>query len=427
MKIFLIVIGLMSLPSLFAAFAAHLQSSEFRTIACHADHPTAFSRRRKLPLPSLVAVLLSGMRKSVQAELDEFFAHLRQQAQLVHHVSEQAFARARTKLSATAIPALNDWLVEQADQQGFIPRWQGLRLVAADASTLRFGRRASHVPRAASADQIAFGLFLPGAEMMLASSLHSIHENERQMLFQHLDRLADGDLLLLDRGYPCRWLPAALTQRGIAFCMRVEKNGDGGFPCVRDFMRSDLDEQIVTLRAPDRRDANDYECPATPQTVRLIRHIAPNAKMRVLMTNLLDSSSHPAAAFGDLYHQRWRIEEAFKRLKHCLNLEHVSGLSQLAVVQDFAAKVLCDNLQALTTLAAHEAAKLPPMRRINRSFVQTALKPLLPALLLGVAAANLLTDVLDLVAQRTFVHRPGKSRPRTPRPKPHKFMSQKPC
>lgn len=35
------------------------------------------------------------MRKSVQTELNEFFAYLQQQAQLLRHVSEQAFAKAR--------------------------------------------------------------------------------------------------------------------------------------------------------------------------------------------------------------------------------------------------------------------------------------------------------------------------------------------
>ena len=38
-------------------------------------------------------------------------------------------------------------------------------MVAADASTIRFGLRASHVQRAALPDQILFGLFLPGAEL----------------------------------------------------------------------------------------------------------------------------------------------------------------------------------------------------------------------------------------------------------------------
>jgi hypothetical protein len=45
------------------------------------------------------------MRKSVRRELDEFFAYLEEPAQLVHHVSEQALAKARVKLSTTPIPA----------------------------------------------------------------------------------------------------------------------------------------------------------------------------------------------------------------------------------------------------------------------------------------------------------------------------------
>lgn len=373
--------------------------------------------------------MLTGMRKCIQTELDEFYAHLQQQAQLVRHVSEQAFSKARAKLSATAIPGLNDWLVARADADGFVPRWHDLRLVAADASTLRFGRRASHVARAASTEQIAFGLFLPGAEMMLAASLHSVHENERQMLFQHIDRLSAGDLLLMDRGYPCRWLVALLNARGIKFCMRVEKAGSGGFNCVRDFLLSDKDEQVVTLSAPDRCDATDYECPATPQTVRLVRHVASTGKVRVLMTNLLDADAFPASEFGDLYHQRWRIEEAFKRLKHRLNLEHVSGLSQLATLQDFAAKILCDNLQALTTQAACDETPLTPTRRINRAAVHSVLKPLLPSLLLVADGVARLAEALKLISLRTNSHRPGmgKSKPRSKGSKPHKSMTQKPC
>ncbi|MEO7493417.1 MAG: IS4 family transposase [Massilia sp.] len=417
----------MSLSSLYAAFAEHLQSPQFHAQARHADHPNAFCRERKLPLPSLLAVMLGGMRKSVRAELGEFFGHIEQQAQLVQHVSERAFSRARAKLAATAIPGLNDWLVARADSAGFVPSWQGLRLVAADASTLRFGLRASTVANHASADQIAFGLFLPGAEMMLAASLHNVHGNERQMLFQHLDRLGPGDLLLMDRGYPCRWLPAALSQRGVGFCMRIERSGNAGFACVREFLRSGLAEAVVTLNAPDRRDCADYECPPAPQTVRLIRHVASTGKVRVLMTNLLDAARFPASVFGDLYHRRWRIEEAFKRLKDRLNLEHVTGLSQLAVLLDFAAKVVCDNLQALTVAASHAQAGLPQTQRIARAYAHTALKPLLPALLLGRALAQQLQQLMGLIAGATYRHRPGASKPRPHQSKPHRSMTQKPC
>ncbi|MBG6073671.1 MULTISPECIES: IS4 family transposase [unclassified Polaromonas] len=418
----------MSLSALFSDISAHLTSPEFLKSARHPAHPTAFTRIRKLPLPSLVALLLCGMRMSIQAELDQFFAHLRQQAQLVRNVSEQAFSQARAKLSLDAIPQLNDWLIERARHYGFLPLWRGLRLVAADASTVRFGVRTSNVNCPALADQIAFGLFLPTAELMLATSLYSVRDNnERQMLFEHLDRLSSSDLLLMDRGYPCCWLVSVLNQRRLPFCMRVEKSGSGNFACVRDFLRSGLTEKNVMLRAPNKRDCEDYECPREPQTVRLVRHIAPNGAVRVLMTNLLDRQRFPAACFSDLYHQRWGIEEAFKRLKHRLNLEHVSGLSQQAVVQDVAAKILCDNLQALTSRAAHEGAHLPESGRINHAYAHTVLKPLLPGLLLAKKVGKMLREVLRLIAKMTYRHRDGVSKPRKPRPKPHKYMTQKNC
>lgn len=416
----------MSLPALFNDLATRLQSAEFLASARHPDHPTAFTRRRKLPLTALVALMLSGMRKSAQAELDTFFAHLQQQAQLVRHVSEQGFALARSKLSLTAIPQLNDWLIERAERGGFVPRWHGLRLVAADASSLHFGLRASHVRRAALADQILFGLFLPGAELMLAASLYPARGiGERQMLFEHLDRLSTSDLLLLDRGYPANWLVGVLNERQIPFCLRVDQSG---YACVAEFLRSGVAEKIVTLRPANRRDAHDYGIRRAPQTVRLLRCVASTGSIRVLMTNLLDSERFPASAFAELYHQRWNIEEAFKRLKHRLNLEHVSGLSQQAVVQDVSAKVLCDNLQALTTSTAHREAELPAHTRINRAYVHTALKPLLPALLLGMkVAGQLLQGLLTLVAQRTYRHRENVSKPRKQGPKPHRAMTQKHC
>jgi len=419
------------LTTLFQDFAARLCSTEFLIEARHPDHPAAFSRCRKLPLATLVAIMLTGMRMSVQAELDTFFAHLRLQAQLLHEVSEQAFAQARAKLSQAAIPGLNDWLLARAERDGFVPRWRGLRLVAADASTVRFGLRASHVKRAALANQILFGLFLPGADLMLAASLHSLHEHgERQFLIEHLDRLSPDDLLLLDRGYPASWLVAVLNHRAIKFCMRVD-NTDGGYTCVREFMRSSDTERVVMLRAPNKRDALDYECPRKPQRVRLVRHVLPNGEARVLMTNLFDNKLFPAECFGELYHKRWGIEEAFKRLKHRLNLEHVTGLSQQAVAQDVAAKIVCDNLQALVSLTAHADARLPEEKRINHAYAHTALKPLLPILLLGGKigrkVGEILRGLLVLIAGKNYRHREKLSKPRKPGPKPHKKMTQKNC
>jgi len=98
-------------------------------------------------------------------------------------------------------------------------------------------------------------------------------------------------------------------------------------------------------------------------------------------------------------------------------------------LHDFAAKIVCDNLQSLATETALREASLPPTRRINRTAAHSILKPLLPALLLGADIATRLFDALQLIAGRTYSHRPGiiKSKPRVARPKSHKSMSLKPC
>lgn len=130
-----------TLSTLFPDLAARLQSAEFLAGARHCAHPNAFTRCRKLPLHVLVAVMFTGMRMNIQSELDFFFGHLKQQAQMARNVSEQAFAQARAKLSVTAITQLNDWLIARAEHYGFVPRWRGLRLVAADVDA---GRKLTH-------------------------------------------------------------------------------------------------------------------------------------------------------------------------------------------------------------------------------------------------------------------------------------------
>ena len=66
----------------------------------------------------------------------------------------------------------------------------------------------------------------------------------------------------------------------------------------------------------------------------------PTGRVDILMTSLLNPIDYPAADFVDLYHACWRIEEALKRIKHRLALEHLTGSSWLAAQQDFGAKIL---------------------------------------------------------------------------------------
>ena len=219
---------------------------------------------------------------------------------------------------------------------------------------------------AAAPDQRLFALYLPGAELVLHASVHSALVAERAMLMEALERLGPDDVLVLDRGYPAAWLVALLNARGIRFVMRCDN--DGGWSATKKFLRSGVDEATVTLNLPCADDVRDWACPAAAPSLRLIRQTAPNGQLRVLATNL-PAQGFPPALFGELYHQRWRIEEAFKRLKHRLKLEAVSGLSQQALLIDVAAKVLADNITSLMCDAAADHADLVAHSRTRASAI----------------------------------------------------------
>lgn len=398
-----------------------IASDAFAQRARHPDFPKAFTRGRKLPLPALIAVLLSMRAGSQQILLDSFFATLCAgggggSAGLLRAVSDRAFAKARSHLHMPALSWLNDWVLDRADAAGLVPRWRGLRLVAADASVLMPAIRACHRVRSpASADQRLFALYLPGAELTLHACVHGAAESERAMLVEALDKLGPNDVLLLDRGYPAAWLVSLLCERGVRFVMRCDK--DTGWSAVKRFLRSGAEQAQVQLNAPSAQEVIDWGCAAGAPELRVVRSVSSTGRVRALATNL-DVVDFPCECFGELYHQRWRIEEAFKRLKHRMHLEAVSGLSQQALLVDVAAKVLADNLASLmcgVAQAGHSAETAPDAtpRRCNRGYAAHAMLRMLPSVLLFVGDVIVtIGQTLDLLARTTRRVLPGRSSPR---------------
>ena len=397
-----------------------IASDAFAERARHPDFPRAFTRDRKLPLPALIAALLSMRSGSQQTLLDTFFSNLcagtGSGAGLNRSVSDRAFAKARSHLHMPALNWLNDWVLDRADAAAMVPRWQGLRLVAADASVLMPAIRACHRTRSpASADQRLFALYLPAAELTLHAGVHSAATPERAMLMEALDQLRPGDLLLLDRGYPAAWLVSLLCERGIRFVMRCDKLT--GWSAVRQFLRSGAEQAQVTVNAPSTQDVADWSCAPTAPELRVVRNVSSTGRLRVLATNL-DAADFPCECFGDLYHARWKIEEAFKRLKHRYHLEAISGLSQQALIIDVAAKVLADNLASLICLAAQAKRQGPAMpaaapRRCNRAYAAHAMLRMLPPVLLFVGDVIATIDnTIDLLARTAKRVISGRTSPR---------------
>ena len=123
--------------------------------------------------------------------------------------------------------------------------------------------------------------------------------------------------------------------------------------------------------------------------------------------------------FAELYHRRWRIEEAFKRLKHRLSLEHTSGLTWLAACQDVGAKMVCDNLNALAAYLATEHLIAPDSPwRINRTLAFSHLRRFLPQVLSGRLrlTGRLVASLFSEIVKNLQKFIPNRNRPRPIRP-----------
>ena len=375
--------------------------------------------------------MLSFRGGSVQSELDAFFASLGTHGAGVL-VSDRALAKARSKLHVPALWALNDRLIDDVQGQGQLRLFKGRRLVCADGTVLAPAQRACLRTRSLAAPvQRALGLYLPGNDLMLHVAVGPEAEGERQMLFDQLDRLRRGDVLILDRGYPASWLVQALAQRGIDFVIRCDSAQSWG--AARDFLRSGQSQCWGWLSPSDAQQAVSWELdgPACMHA-RLVRHVSSSGRTRVLVTSLSEDVAS-VAELADLYHGRWRIEEAFKRLKHRLGLESVSGLSQHALLVDMATKVLADNLAALLNLAVPmvsgtpQAQELGVRREVNRAAAAKLFSRCIGSMLL--VAGRVAQGVHDwvLTLSRCWTrHIPGRSRPRNPaHSKPHPSQSYK--
>jgi disulfide bond formation protein DsbB len=68
-----------------------------------------------------------------------------------------------------------------------VPRWQGLRVVAGDGAAVRLTTMKDGVRSIVTG--VAFGLYLPGMELFLHFALQQGACDERQMLFEAIERL----------------------------------------------------------------------------------------------------------------------------------------------------------------------------------------------------------------------------------------------
>lgn len=238
--------------------------------------------------------------------------------------------------------------------------WKGFRLCAIDGTVIRLPNEPDIVEHfgvqkgKTNQEDCAMGMASVFYDVLnhrtLDAHIGPKGTSERHCAAEHVCYAGKNDLVLYDRGYCAFWLYALPIKHTISFCMRATTHRD---LIVQAFIESNKKESVVTF-TPNKisiQACKERGLPTTPVTLRLVRVTLPG-EVEVLITNVLDVTTLGAKHFKSLYHQRWGIEEHYKRLKQWVEIENFSGKSALSVQQDFHAKILAMNITALMAMAA---------------------------------------------------------------------------
>lgn len=347
-----------------------------------------------------------GGRRGYQHLLDAFWedAKVNQIPLTVDEpVSGAAFCNARKRLSASAVrQLLRDTSDEFDREHGRTHRMHGRRVLAVDGSKMSL-QRAPELwaefdgPTEGHTPQMTVSvLFDVIAKVPIDAVIAPYAADERVQLSHLLPSTREGDILVLDRGYPSYVIIDLLIEHGLDFVVRVPALG--GFPAVEEFVRSGKDEDDILLTPAAGSPAHLLKAP----WLRAIRRIGANGESQVFLTTL-PRSTFGHAAICELYQMRWQIE-LFYRLEKSDYVGHRQFHAKYpeGVRQEVFAFLLFTAINRTLMAAASRASNVPYERISQKSAILTTTRVLTVLLLDGEPdhARQVLAGLLSRIATR---------------------------
>ena len=323
------------------------------------DPDSDFTRDRKLPMDSVLRLLLKFSGKSLQSELSALYAPPRRIPQTVP--TKSAFSQQRHKLLWEGCYML---LRSFTDSLPYLKTFEGYRLLACDGSSVPIPRNDNEDDYSVvtredrkSYNQLHInGLFDVLNRIFVDCIIDpGMHMRERAALIKMVNRLDNPSMtiVLADRGYEGYNDIAHMIESYINYLIRAKDLDSNGFLRTLHLPPDgelDIDvDKILTFSIPkDHCDDSAYvkvyrghfdflnTSPTYPIHFRLVRIMLPDGSYECLVTNL-PRDTFPLKKLKKLYHLRWGVENAYRDLKYSVDLLYFHGKSAQAVLQE----VLC--------------------------------------------------------------------------------------
>jgi hypothetical protein len=331
----------------------------------------------------IVLFQLNIVNQSMQKEINSFFKEVKKEKM---KYDKSAMSKARQKISPSLYEDLNSRFIREIyEDRESVKLYHGLRLFGIDGTNIElpnmgilkdkkqteeiqniYGRR-SNTSGELGVMSKASVIYDLENNIVLDGILNSYASSERAMAVEHIRQLKKykkahkekyKDLVIFDRGYPSIGLISYMNQENIDYLMRIQSNT---FTEIETFKESELDDAILELEITKNRlyqITRREKYPLLRQfreklnvgetiKVRVIKVVLETGEIEVLITSLFDVEAYPHSLFKELYFKRWGIELEYNILKNIFKVENFTGVTQIAINQDFFATLFTSNICSL--------------------------------------------------------------------------------
>lgn len=357
--------------------------------------------------------------------MDRFFKAIAESPSSFESVSRSAFTQARRKLKAEAfIELARDQLDYFEKHAPYKNSWHGKRVVAIDGSQLNLpyseelesvfgGVKNQHTDRLLLAQcSVAFDVC---NDLILDAAIAPYRTGEQDMAMDHLPYLhPQSDILIFDRGYPSYPLIHKLMKVGFEFCFRLSTSWTDAAK-LAESDGNDIDWTLKPNKKLGLKRMKAMGLPAQIDGLRLVCIELSNGVKEILATNLTDRKTFPLETLKELYGMRWGVEEGFKTLKQVTQLEYFTGRTELAIRQDFHARVFMVNMASMiASQGMHDEKQNRDKKNIhpsklNKTQVLAKLKDFISHLFFDARPMKFIKQMLKLLQQCFDIVRPNRS------------------
>jgi hypothetical protein len=217
---------------------------------------------------------------------------------------------------------------------------------------------ASHCPQALTVVAVDLMRRLPLDFVLLPKG-----RGERAGAEQLAAHFQPGDVAVMDRGFPARWLLAEFLGRGIDVVVRMVGAKIGAWPEVAAFLKSGKVSAVIDMRIDRNRTV----------PMRLVRRNFRRGRPRrgqtpetmVILTTLKEEAGFDRESIIKLYEARWGVESLFREVKCEFDVERFHAKTVAGIQQEIAAVLAWIGFASAIQLIAE--CKLPEGRRVLRT------------------------------------------------------------